>query len=123
MFDNIGIKSQQSADKPSRPSQPEEAPNPNPPPIDKPNERMLYFAEKGNTDEVRSLISEHGADVHFMRDMALFLAMRKGHTETVVTLVKEFGAVFSEVAELNMDRRIASKPKPLRLSNLFGLFK
>jgi hypothetical protein len=65
---------------------------PSPPPRDRPNERLLYCARIGDTDEVKTLIKEHGADVHFQNDRPLLLAAGWGHLETVKALVNECGA-------------------------------
>jgi hypothetical protein len=78
-----------SSDKKVNPSQSAEEPLPS---TNEPNKRLLYFAARGNTDEVRSAIRNHGADVHYENDWPLIIAASWGQTETVRALVKEFGA-------------------------------
>jgi ankyrin repeat protein len=56
------------------------------------NQRLIHFAARGNTSEVRRCINVYGADVHYEDDWALSIAAGRGHTETVRALVQELGA-------------------------------
>ena len=68
------------------------SPNRTPPSITDPNRRLVYFATRGDLNEVRNLINEHRADVHCGLDLPLHGAAINGRMETVRALVQEFGA-------------------------------
>jgi hypothetical protein len=69
-----------------------------PPPISDPDQRLGYFCERGNLDEIRRCIKEYGANVNYGeygKGQPLIRASAAGQTKTVIALVKEFGASIS----------------------------